>query len=147
MKTTILALMCLILTVGCNKQSPQPAPVQPAPPPNTNNINNCSAQEQVLLGRWLADSSVLYSGNIREQCLPQTDTFTCKIVFESAACTQDPSRKGGTFGHQNCTFIYKPWEAPNNGYVNINGQNHGIILQTSTNLVLTFNNWKYYLHR
>lgn len=147
MKKIILILLSTLLVVGCNKKNTQPAPIQQAPPPAAVNTNSCTTYEQSLLGRWLADSHVIYSGNVRQYCIPQVDTNTCRINFYSTDHPAWSGEKNGDFGYLGCNLQAGHWKAPTAGIVTINGLVNGIFLQTATSLVLTKNGDRYYLHR
>lgn len=147
MKKTILALLFLVI-IGCNKNNHQPSTTATTSTSNNTNTSNLTSYEQTLIGRWLADSHVIYNGGVRIYVIPQVDTNTCRINFYSTEHIIKDNHKNGDFGYLSCNLQTNcSWKCPSAGIITIQGITNGVMLLTPTKLILTRNGDRYYLHR
>lgn len=141
---SLIFILCITL-VGCQKNKTQPAPTPS--PPVTQATPPLTAQEQQLVGTWIMDSTAIYNGNTRISGTVSSNTLTCRIEFYSSCWNGGTEWRDTNAGHINCTLNPTNWKAPTTNYVNIGGVQYGIMLITTTNLILTGSNTRYYFHK
>lgn len=145
MKKLLLISVLFITLVGCKKTTNTPAPVTQAVPPAL------SSTESQLIGIWIMDSVVSYTGAIRTQGVNYSNPSTCRLDLQSTISGQDGTCRAGFSGIVGCNLVSCEWRAPASTGIYISGTDY-IITQLTTNLFrMNYTqsgvNFRYYFHK
>lgn len=132
MKKTILALLSIILIVGCNKQNNQPAPAPvtqatPTPTPLT-------PLEQSLVGKWVLDSSITYYNGVRSQLTVHNDSTNCFLLLRTTERTLGDPTLWKLANHALYCSPVEIWWRTTSGKLDVGGTLY-IIMNVTTNIL------------